>query len=560
MEDNLVAFAFETNPLHLEVSKPFKWSRVNIGEAVPGICTPLGFSFWYVPQEMGVRRGYYALGAMAASEVVMPRCAEDRTLGAFYGRTASNVTLLEEPFNRVLGFSADAAQSVMLGATKDATSSVKPPRKSYAQTAWALTRIAWCVGRMPAWHRALSRDIISWWKHVVGTGIPKDAAAAIVVLTHAHDLFVRVFAIHMVTGVLTGAFYGQLAKLAAAAGHPGLETSLVAGLGDVHETRSLFLLWDAAHGRCAYQEFIREYGFHGPDEGQISAPSWREDPTLLDAIIKEIAGRGEEGSPKANEQRQIERRIAAERMLLNDLPFRWRAWAKLTIALAKRCTPLRENGKACFLRAIDAGRCAARVIGQEMAANGVLTGPDDIFYLTYGEITGGALAEDPAEIQDRIARRKAQRAEYCKLDLPFEWTGMPSPIQISTRETSRTGKVEGQGVSPGVVEGRVHVVNNPASDTSMEAGDILVCPMTDPSWASLLMLASGAVVDMGGALSHGAVVARELGIPCIMNTGNGSRTLRTGDIIRIDGARGSVEILEAVIEEKAACPASTSSI
>jgi len=124
---------------------------------------------------------------------------------------------------------------------------------------------------------------------------------------------------------------------------------------------------------------------------------------------------------------------------------------------------------------------------------------------------------------------------------------MPTPVSMDGASVDRAGKVEGQGVSPGTLEGRVRVVTNPTAETSMEAGEILVCPMTDPSWASLLMLASGAVIDMGGPLSHGAVVARELGIPCIMNTVNGSKTLRTGDLVRMDGEKGTVEVLEAAI-------------
>ena len=101
------------------------------------------------------------------------------------------------------------------------------------------------------------------------------------------------------------------------------------------------------------------------------------------------------------------------------------------------------------------------------------------------------------------------------------------------------------GVSQGIAEGRARVLTAPNGDARMEPGEILVCPTTDPSWAGLLMLASGAVVDMGGSLSHGAVVARELGIPCVMNTGNGSKILRTGDRVRMDGSTGIVEIFQA---------------
>jgi phosphoenolpyruvate synthase/pyruvate phosphate dikinase len=104
--------------------------------------------------------------------------------------------------------------------------------------------------------------------------------------------------------------------------------------------------------------------------------------------------------------------------------------------------------------------------------------------------------------------------------------------------------VKGEGVSTGVVEGTARVVADPAF-TEVEPGEILVAPTTDPSWSSIMFVSSALVVDIGGALSHAAVVARELGIPCVVNTRSGSRTLRTGDRVRVDGGAGTVEVLEA---------------
>jgi pyruvate,water dikinase len=102
--------------------------------------------------------------------------------------------------------------------------------------------------------------------------------------------------------------------------------------------------------------------------------------------------------------------------------------------------------------------------------------------------------------------------------------------------------IDGVGASPGVVEGLVRVVSDPADDT-IQPGEILVAPATDPSWASVMFISSALVVDIGGALSHAAIVARELGVPCVVNTKNGSRALRTGDLVRVDGSTGRVEIL-----------------
>jgi pyruvate,water dikinase len=109
--------------------------------------------------------------------------------------------------------------------------------------------------------------------------------------------------------------------------------------------------------------------------------------------------------------------------------------------------------------------------------------------------------------------------------------------------TGRGASLTGAGASPGVVEGRMVVVTDPAT-ADVEPGDILVARTTDPSWASIMFLCKALVVDIGGRLSHAAVVARELGIPCVMGTRCGTRARRTGELGRVDGSAGTVEVLE----------------
>jgi pyruvate,water dikinase len=102
--------------------------------------------------------------------------------------------------------------------------------------------------------------------------------------------------------------------------------------------------------------------------------------------------------------------------------------------------------------------------------------------------------------------------------------------------------MSGIGVSGGIVEGTARVLHTPDFG-QVAPNEILVAPTTDPSWASIMFISRGLVVDVGGALSHAAVVARELGIPCVVNTRTGTRDIRTGDVLRVDGTTGIVEVL-----------------
>jgi len=105
--------------------------------------------------------------------------------------------------------------------------------------------------------------------------------------------------------------------------------------------------------------------------------------------------------------------------------------------------------------------------------------------------------------------------------------------------------VKGIPISPGNIEGIARVMAGPDSG-DLDDGEILVCATTDPSWASLFFVAGAVVIDIGGPMSHGAIVAREMGIPCVINTRNGTTAIHTGDHIRVNGATGEVTILDHV--------------
>ena len=535
----------DLDPLHFSVPDHVRWSRVNIAEALPGVCTALGFTFWLRPNEIGVRTGLHAVGACDQSDIKMPERTEDHILGAFYGRVAINLTAQQRFFDSVAGYSSDMVDTVMLGGAGDSPQPAQPANTARLATLLRAVKMAWVVLRLPGRQVRLREEVITWWLHVVGSGKPADVEEAVTVLSQGHDWFEHVMGIHMATGMIMGAVYAQLATLAANAGHAGLEIELVGADDGIDETRSLHHLWDVAHGRESLEDFIAQHGFHGPVEGQISEPSWREDPALLAGVIEEMSHRDEGESPQALERRRAESRAVARQTLMSSLSLLQRMQARFLLALTSRSVAMRENSKACFLRAIDGARCAARELGEQLAESGTLSAAADIYHLTYPEIVTATFRDNPVKLQELIAQRATQRAEYLKVDLPFEWSGVPEPIRLASNDSAEPSGLQGVGVSPGIVEGRVQVVTNPAGEICMQAGDILVCPMTDPSWAGLLMLAAGAVIDMGGPLSHGAVVARELGIPCVMNTAQGTRTLRTGDVIRMDGAEGTIEILEA---------------
>jgi pyruvate,water dikinase len=266
---------------------------------------------------------------------------------------------------------------------------------------------------------------------------------------------------------------------------------------------------------------------------------WREDPSPLERRIAEYRAKPDSADPRVRE-RELRRRLPeCQCAVLDALPAVQRPAARAVLELAARLIPLRGVGKRAFLQSIDVARGAARAAGREMVAAGELDDPEDVFYLTVEELTGAL----PSDVRQLVGARRARRAEYQKLVLPSTWRGTPEPQSVPDRPDDGPMVIAGKGVSAGVVEGRVRVVDDP-SFADVEPGEVLVAPTTDPSWASVMFVSAALVVDIGGPLSHAAVVARELSVPCVVNTRTGSRMLRTGDLVRVDGAAGTVEVLE----------------
>lgn len=523
------------DPLHQPGRPDSHWSTVNVGEAVPGVATPLGWSIWSDIGDQMCRDLSYALGVFGAGEREQPPPGPDRIVTVFFGRIAMRTEWLAAVGDRMPGTTGKVAITGMLGEAPS-TMTFAPTVRRYPVIAFRLPRAA--LG-MPGKVRRLAPEIDAWWRAETSRVAHADLATAVATFEEAGRRFSTAMTLHGI------ALFAAITPLVNAL------TSLVqrTGVGDVGvlsgaggaELRMVDDIWKASRGELTLDQVVASYGYHGPLEGEISSRVWREDPTPLAAVIERYAATDDSASPIAREQAARDRLPRMQAELLAELPAPVRPAVKLLLNHAARTIPLRGVGKVSFLQALDVARAAARRVGEHLADTGVLADPEDVFYLTVDEIVGGA----PAGVSDLVVRRKERRAEYRQLELPTWWRGTPEPTMIadSEPEVADDALLTGIGAGSGIVEGRVRVVLDPAV-VDVEPGEILVAPTTDPSWASIMFVASALVVDIGSVLSHAAVVARELGLPCVVNTGNGSRVLRDGDLVRVDGSAGTVQLLK----------------
>jgi len=524
----------QPNLLHMVSSPDTFFSTGNVAEAAPGVHTPLGWSIWGVLTERCLSEVVVALGAWSHPPDVSD---VNRRFGCiFYGRYAANVNTFRAFGDRMPGTSGDAVEIQFFGA-KMSHERNRPVRHRYPVVA---AKMPWNVFQTPRQVAAFRADNYAWWTQQVCDRPPAGLAQGLALLSEGSRRYVPVMRAHCIVTLLAQAFYDQLAKLCAAAGMEGGESALVSGYGGMEESAVVADVRELAGERLTEKEFVRRHGYHGRGEGDVSSRSWREDLTPIRALAESYRKSG--ADPLANAATTRATRQSAERELRARLPWSRRPLVAPTLALTRRFVLGREVGKAGFLLAMDGMRAGARSIGATLAADGVLDNPEDVFFLTLDELR----ADPRVDRSDVIAERRALYTRYKSLDLPPTWQGNPAPVPVGGCEepTERVDNVPGMGVSPGMAEGRVRVIHDADSDQAddFEPGDILVCRITDPSWAPLLSVAAAVVIDIGGSLSHGAIVARELGIPCVINTVDGSRKLRTGDRVTVDGGAGLVKV------------------
>ena len=522
------------DPVHGRSAPDAYWSTANLAEAMPGVLTPLGWSVWGPASELGARAAFYAMGAVPAAERCIPARAEDRFINVFYGRPAARVGYLASIGDRMPGTSAEAIATQLLGSVPPGFES-RPTRRRYPMVA---ARLPKTFATMPTVVRRARRETDAWWRAELARTSALEADAARAQLRAAISRFERNVAIQgtALIACIQGV-YDQLSRLASAIGVDS--AALMCGQGSHEETAVVADLWAMSRDRLDLGRFLDRHGYHGPGEGEISGRVWRENPAPVEALLDGYRAMADDADPARSEAGRAEERRRLEASVLAALPATRRPGARAVLRLARTYLPLRGVGKVAFLQSLDVARAAARRLGGHLATSGVLSDPEDVFFLTAGELLDG-LPADPA---GAVAGRRARHKEYDGLRIPNMFRGDPEPEPAADRGDAASVVLSGVGASPGVVEGRVVVVTDPAS-AEVEPGDILVAHTTDPSWASLMFLCQALVVDIGGLLSHAAVVARELGIPCVMGTEHGTRTLRTGDRCRVDGGTGAVEVLE----------------
>jgi phosphohistidine swiveling domain-containing protein len=506
------------------------WSTDNVGEAAPGVLTPFSWSMWGKTGDSMPRRIAHRMGVFSDEDLT----SYPLIVRPFYGRIAMRMEYLAAVGDRMPGASGADIVANMFGRVPE-TMTFEMTNRRYPVIAYKLPHA------MITAPRAVRREapiVDGWWRTEVARMDSLQMPAAVAALREAVAKFDHMLTIHSLA--LLSVVQPLLVELTKLVETTGIgEVGALSGTGGA-EMAIVRDIWNASRGAGSVADVVANHGFHGPLEGEAASRVWREDPTPLERMVEGYTGIPESDSPVLREQLAKERLPALQRQLLAAIPPARRPAARALLKISARMIPLRGVGKRSFLQSLDVARCAGRRIGALLTDDGKLEHADDVFYLTVDELSE-RLAENAAEL---VGLRRERREEYQQLELPGSWHGTPPAKRHQPDDHHAPEEViTGIGASSGNVEGIVRVVHDPTF-AEVEPDEILVTATTDPSWASIMFLSSALVVDIGGALSHAAVVARELGIPCVVNTRNGTRNLRSGDRVRVDGTSGTVTVIQ----------------
>jgi phosphohistidine swiveling domain-containing protein len=300
-----------------------------------------------------------------------------------------------------------------------------------------------------------------------------------------------------------------------------------------------------------FERLLARYGHRAIYETDMGWPRYRDDPAPLLAIIHRYA-QSDSVSGSAHETAKTEvnwRSLIGEvQGVQRWLP--WRCWlAAPFIRTLRRLLLMRDTLNSAKARAMAAFRRWDLALGQKWVERGWLAQAGDIFWLTLEEVERTLMLEGDTVIglSSTVQARKETYQTYAATKMPFTLAETQIPaIQpgVGLQAEATSDVLVGLPISPGQVRGTVLVLRHPDEFQRVADDIILVTASTDPAWLPLLHLASGLIVEMGGLLSHGSVIAREYGLPAVANIVNATQIFQTGDNVLVDGSTGVVQILE----------------
>jgi nucleoside-diphosphate-sugar epimerase/phosphohistidine swiveling domain-containing protein len=513
-----------------------EWTAANLSEAFPGPMTPLslGISMRIMFSAANLVTKLFPLDDVLAAQV------STKQVASIGHRLYNNMSVMFELSKKIPGQTPESFNNQMNGTPLPP--GYRPPRLTAAETLTAL-RALLVAGPQIA---GLGSEVAGMEHRAARLTDHRPDLENVSdehLLRHIEqvtDLLVRAWDLACVNTFLVGApitmieqRYGEDGVRAVRIGTQNLRSAaLLAGVCElaamvnadneirrlIEETpREVVVAKLHAVAPCftaRLDRLIEECGHRGPGETELSNPVYADSPELL---IRAVIGNL--GATRVDAVPPVRSRVA--RSLIN---------------VAIKGIERRERGRDATIRITYELRLAVREWGRRLAERSILDNAGDVHYLSPQEIY-----VPPQDARILVTRRRAERERLSALNFPVHFSAPWTP-ETTAAEGGDVRVIAGLSVSPGIARGRVRIMRD--ADDELEAGDILVANVTDTGWTPFFGCAAAVVTNIGGTMSHAAIVAREFGIPAVVNTLVATRQLRDGQLVEVDGSSGTVRILD----------------
>jgi phosphohistidine swiveling domain-containing protein len=563
------------------------YTRANAGETLPEPASPLGWTLVFEHGLRGWHRGFAEFGVYRADEWPLTRPPFVGMFGGYFYLNLSHMRL----FSLRMGVPVEQTDRAFVGQRPDTPAYTPHPDdvdEECSAKAAAFVQQSLAAESYPEADadQARLRELRRERPDLTTLSDADLVKRARALLEEIETTFCR----HVITSLPASVGPGILGQICTGAGRGDDLLALISGLGDVDSASPASGLWDlsrqvaaspeltalfdqgpaavaaalspaesggqapepageVAAFAAAFTRFLAEHGDRGPNEWDIHALSWEVAPVRALALVDRLRHSPDSESPENRHRRLVARRekIAAEvRAALAGS-----AEALATFDVAMRAVevwvPARERTKANCVTAINEIRLAVRELGRRGVEAGLYERPEDVMMLVADELDD--YLADPKGFAPVIAERLRQYAELRLLEPPFFIADEPRVETWPRRDPElpppavKGDVLTGVGGSGGIYTGRVRVVADPARCAALEPGDVLVAPITDAAWTPLFLVAGAVIADVGALNSHAVVVSRELGIPCVVSVSDGTRRLRDGVEVTVDGDAGTVTVI-----------------
>ena len=575
------------------------YSRANVGEVFPDPISPLNATTGFLANlEPGWRAAYVA--CQVWDDDIYDRDVEHNPIACFGGYLFINMSLMRLLGVRVPGFSPEAVDFQYFGDMPGIPSYESEARPFDVSEEWSARAGAWLVGDVLGAKDLASLDaeraevLAEIAARPDLASLSSDELAARIPQWNA--MFQRLFQTHIEVSLKAGIGLGAVAQACAALGQPELSLTLVAGIGDVDSAAASVQMWDlgrmiAASPRLtaefdagldgliarlqsagadpavaafntALDRFLTEWAFRGPNEWELRCPTWGTDPGIALAALDRVRLADPGASPVAAAQRGAAARQQAAEGLRSALAGNDEVLRQVNAALhaAELWCRGRERQRTTVAMLVHEQRLAARELARRGVAAGVIERPEQIFMLLADELgdyvaaldaAGGNGAGGEPKLGAVLADREERYLALFDYEPPFVIAGSPPPLSEWPRRSQAAPAtqlapgeaIRGVGGCPGKARGTARVVLDPSDPSQLGPGDVLVAPITDPSWTPLFLPAAAVVVEVGSPFSHAAIVSRELGIPCVVSAGAATQRIPDGATVEVDGTTGTVTLV-----------------